>query len=241
MERSYRFHFAVKSLAAFFQIAVFFFIGRLMGAPEYFPFVFVGLIFSRFVQFWLNIFAENIRQEQYWGTAEPVFLSPSSPLAVTLSSSAGKFLLLLLELAVYGVLGIVVFGIEINLRWLFLLPLLAATAFTFAGFGLLSGSFIMYFKRGDPVNWLLSVTFDLLSGVYFPVAILPRWLRSFADLLPTTSALNIWRSILLSSSAPRTVDIMLQIAWATVLWVVGVVCFRKAFELIRSKGELGSY
>ena len=76
IERTYRFHLVLKLIGLVTQLIIFFFISRFLGNHGYFKFVFIGLVFSGFFQFWLNVFAENIRQEQYWGTIEHVFLVP---------------------------------------------------------------------------------------------------------------------------------------------------------------------
>jgi len=62
-----------------FQITIFYFLSRIIKGYDYFSFVLVGILFSRFFQFWIGVFSENIRMEQYWGTAENLFMSPSRP------------------------------------------------------------------------------------------------------------------------------------------------------------------
>jgi ABC-2 type transport system permease protein len=241
MERSYRFHFFVKSLAVLFQLSLFYFLSRFILKPDYFPYVFSGLVFSRFFQFWLTVFSENMRQEQYWGTAEAVFLSPRPPLAVLLASTAGKFALLLAELGVYLLLGIAVFGVRVSPGLLMVVPVALVNGAAFAGLGMASAGFIVRWKRGDPVNWLVSSSFDLLSGVYFPVAVLPRALQTVSGFLPTTVALNAWRDILLSGRLPGFEAWALQCLWAVVLMGCGIFVFRRAFTLVRRRGELGNY
>jgi ABC-type polysaccharide/polyol phosphate export permease len=97
------------------------------------------------------------------------------------------------------------------------------------------------FKRGDPVNWLVSGSFDLLSGVYFPLAVLPKTLRLFASALPTTAALNAWRDTLLTGLPLSLKTIGIQAAWAAALLAAGIFAFNTAFHYTRIKGELGNY
>jgi ABC-2 type transport system permease protein len=240
IERNYRFHLLIKAASAFFQFAIFYFLSRFLQQPDYFSFLFAGLLFSRFFQFWLNAFTENVRQEQYWGTAELIFLAPQPPLMVAFSSTAGKFALLVLELAVYALIGRFVFNAHFLLSPAFVLLFLIDAA-AFAGLGLLAGSFILYFKRGDPVNWLVAGSFDLLSGVYFPLSVLPKGLRLFSAVLPTTVALDEWRNLLLSGNALSLKAAGVQAVWAVALIAAGTAAFRVAFQATRRKGELGSY
>ncbi len=241
IERSYRFHLLMKAADILFQLGLFFFLSRLVSIQDYFPFVLVGLMFSRFFGFWINVFTQNIRQEQYWGTAELLFLSPHGPLGILLASAAGKLALLLLELAVYVLLGRFLFGVTFSSGTLLAVPLLFINSIAFAGIGLFAGSFILYFKRGDPANWLVTSSFDLLSGVYFPLSVLPSSLQTLAWFLPTTSALALWRASFLSQSVPSFSQLAVQGAWALALGAAGLFALQLSVTLARKKGDLGSY
>ncbi|MHB9154823.1 MAG: ABC transporter permease, partial [Endomicrobiales bacterium] len=84
-------------------------------------------------------------------------------------------------------------------------------------------------------------SFDLLSGVYFPLTVLPVSLRFFSLALPTTPALGLWRTIVLEGKAPLLSDVAIQCAWAVVLLAAGIASFHRAVRLVRIKGELGTY
>ena len=241
IERTYRFHLALKFSGIVMQLVIFFFISRFLRNPGYFMFVFVGLAFSGFFQFWLNVFAENVRQEQYWGTLEHVFLSPGRPLALLLSSASWKFIVLAIEIAFLLVLGKQIFGYGFSLNLILFIPLFILNSIAMGGIGLLSGSFVMYFKRGDPVNWALGAVIDLLSGIYFPVAMFPDIMKDFSEKLPTTSALNMWRDILIFGRTPELSRFAVQAAWAFVLFAAGAWAFKAAYNKTREKGDLGNY
>jgi len=241
IEKNYRFHFAVKVFDIVFQLSIFYFLSRLMPGQDYFSFILAGLMFSRFFQFWLNVFAQNIRQEQYWGTAELLFLSPRPPLLVLFSSSGGKFLLLAVELLFYTLIGKYLFHAAFSFSVAGLIPVLLLTTLMFAGIGLVSGSFIMYFKRGDPANWLIATSFDVLSGVYFPLTLMPRWLQAVSALLPTTAALGAWRQAVLYHSLPSAGQMLVLSAWAAGFLLLGFFSFQAAVWHTKIKGELGSY
>jgi ABC-2 type transport system permease protein len=241
IEKTYRFNFIIKTLSMIFQLALFYYISRLVQAENYFRFVFVGLLFSKVFNFWLNSFTENIRHEQYWGTSELIFLSPNSPLKLILSSSFSKFLALVIEIILFLALGRFFFGLSFSFFDLRVLPVALINFAAFGGIGLMSAGFIMYLKRGDPVNWFVSSSFDILSGVYFPLAVLPGSLRFLSGFLPTTSALIIWRKIFIEKTFPSLAEIGAQFLWAVALICIGVIVFKRSFDLTKKKGELGTY
>ncbi|MFH1367757.1 MAG: ABC transporter permease [Elusimicrobiota bacterium] len=242
IEKKYRFDYLLRLANAGFQLLIFYFIGRMIVTYDYFSFVLVGIVFSRFFQFWLGVFAENIRMEQYWGTAEILFLSPSNPLATVISSTAGKFILLLAELAVIILGGKYILGANLPLHHMMLFaPYLIFCCMVFAGLGLISAAFIVFYKRGDPVNMFVSVILDLLSGVYFPLTVFSAQVQAFAKYLPTTRMLNDWRQILSAGKFPGFEAVIIQALWGMFFLVAGIVCFNTAYRKARVKGELGSY
>lgn len=240
IEKIYRFNLFLKVFAVLFQLSIFYFLSRFFAREDYFTFIFIGLMFSRFFQFWINVFTENIRQEQYWGTAELIFLSPQKPFNVLISSISGKFLFLMAELIIYGLIGKYVFKAGFHLSFQLILPIIL-NCVAFAGLGLTAGSFIMYLKRGDPVNWLLSTTLDLVSGVYFPLSVFPEPLQKIAKYLPTTQALSAWRNITIQNSIIPFNQILIQFSWAVLFLLIGIISFKQSFYLARKKGELGTY
>jgi ABC-2 type transport system permease protein len=241
IERSYRFDLLLKLGCVISQLAVFYFISRYFANPQYFHFVFVGIIFSGFFQFWLGVFSDAIRQEQYWGTLEPVFMSASRPIILLFSSVSGKFVIFAMEMIFIVILGKAFLGDAFNVHPLWFIPLFALNSLALGGIGLISGSFIMYFKRGDPVNFILGTAFDLLSGIYFPIAVFPEFIKYFSAILPTTSALNVWRSVLLEGKMPTGSQLAVQLAWGLALFTLGVLAFTMAFNKTREKGDLGNY
>lgn len=239
IEKKYRFNAGLKTAAVLFQLAVFYFISRFLN-PEYFPYVFIGIVFSQFFQFWLGVFSESIRQEQYMGTAELLFCGPRAPLTILAFGGAGRAVLFAAELAMFVGAGMFIF--DVPLRWSWAIPgLLAVQTVLWAGMGLAAASVIMCFKRGDPVSWLVTVMVDLASGVYFPVALLPEPARAIAGVLPTTVALDAWRLALGAGAVIPAALWFQQLGWAAASAAGAVFLFTRLYDRVRRNGDLGSY
>lgn len=239
IERKYRFNAALKTAAVLFQLAVFYFISRFLS-PDYFPYVFIGIVFSQFFQFWLGVFSESIRQEQYMGTAEVLFCGPRGPLSILLFNGAGRTVLFVIELTLFVAAGICIFKVPLHWSWE-IVGLLGVQTLLWAGLGLAAASVIMCFKRGDPVSWLVTVMVDLASGVYFPVALLPEPARAVAGILPTTVALDAWRLALGAGAGVPAVMWWYQLGWTAVSLAGAVFLFRRLYDRVRRNGDLGSY
>ena len=63
---------------------------------------------------------------------------------------------------------------------------------------------VLAFKRADPSSWLVQGLSYLLGGVYYPVAVLPEWGQTLANILPITHALEAMRKLLLLGVSNET-------------------------------------
>jgi ABC-2 type transport system permease protein len=121
--------------------------------------------------------------------------------------------------------------------------ILILTIICFSGLGIISASFIMIFKRGDPVNWVFGSVSALLGGVFYPITVLPIWLRFFSYLLPITYSLRGMRLALLQgySLSALTLEILALIVFSVLLLPLGIICFRYAVKKAKMDGSLTQY
>jgi ABC-2 type transport system permease protein len=211
---------------------------------DYFPFVLIGMAVSCYQGAGLKIITESMREEQSAGTLEPVFSTPISPLSFLLASSQWDFLQVTFEVIVYLASGFLFFGLRFpsaNLFGALLILLLALCAF--ATLGLFSAAFILKFKRGDPAAWLISTVSELLGGVYFPLSVLPGWLRPVSVLIPMTPALEGLRQTLIRGSSIREIlpQLLYLSAFSILLMPLGLLAFRQALRAVKREGSLGHY
>lgn len=249
---SYRFQFALEMLSIVLYVATFHFVGKMFGAAEalaayggdYFPFVLIGIAFAGYQSAGLHSLADSIRHEQTIGTLESVLASPVKIPVFLLASVQWSFLYATLEAAVYLAAGILLFGAAFPAAHIGAALLVAAlTLCAFLSVGLLSAAFIIRFKRGDPVAWLLAAVSDLLGGVFFPVSVLPEPLRALSSLVPMTHALEGLRLALLRGAGVAEVAAQAGAlaVFSAVLMPLGLFAFRRALEASRRDGSLGHY
>ena len=101
----------------------------------------------------------------------------------------------------------------------------------------------MIFKRGDPVNWIVSSSFELLGGIYYPITILPAGLKAISHLLPITYALKALRGVLLAgySFSQIKTEILALVAFAVVLFPLSIILFEFALKWAKRDGSLSQY
>jgi len=251
---SYRFAFIFDLSTILFSTATFYFVAKLFGSAQipslqpyggnYFSFVLIGLAFSTYQSIGLTAFAQSIRQEQYMGTLEALLVTRVPIGHLLISSAAWDFLYASLQILVYFGVGIFVFGMVMsNVQFLSAIVFLILTLTAFMSFGILAAAFILRFKRGNPVTWLLVTLSELLGGVFFPVEILPPWLQKLAQFLPMSHALWGLRGALLTGQTLQELSLhAYALAGFTVVFLpMGIFLFNRALRSAQKDGSLGQY
>jgi len=251
---SYRFSFLLDIGSIIFKAATFYFVAQLLGSAAtphladyggaYFPFVLVGIAFSSYQSVGLNAFAQSLRQEQFIGTLESVLSTPIRIPFFLAGSALWDFFYATFEVALYFVVAMLGFGLRFdnaNFGAAALSALLTLTAFM--GLGILAAAFILRFKRGNPVTWIIASTGELFGGVFFPVSILPENLQAISKWVPMTHALTALRKSLLAGATVSDISRQLTFLalFTIVVWPVGILAFQWALRRSQDDGSLGHY
>ena len=253
IETSYKVGFLFRILAAFVNVAVYYFIARVFGsaaAPylqayggSYFAFVVIGVAFSDYLGLGISAIGSSIRDGQVTGTLELMLLSPTRLTTVLLSSTLWSYLFASLGVAVYLVAGATL-GMRLdNANVPFALIALIAAIVSFNALGLFSASLIILMKRGDPLGWAIRVSSAVLGGVFYPMSVLPGWLRAIGQALPLTHALELIRRSLLQGQgwAELQGELLTLIGLTAVLLPLGLLACALAVRVARTDGSLSHY
>lgn len=251
---SYRLSFFFQFFGIFFSVVTFYFIAKLFGGAatpyldsyggDYFSFVLIGIAFSDYLGVGLSSFAGTIREGQMLGTLEAMLVTPTRVHTIVLFSSVWQFLLTSIRVLVYILLGVFFFGVDMtrpNIPAALLILIL--TILAFSSLGIISASFIMIFKRGNPLNWLIGSFSTLFGGVLFPITILPDWLQKISHLLPITYSLRAMRHALLQSYSFQALsfDILMLALFSVVLLPLSIYAFKVGVRKAKKDGSLTHY
>ncbi len=254
-EISYRFSSLLHVLGVLFSLFVFYEISRLFPPKvvssylrpyggNYFAFVVLGVALNDYSGVGLSYLSGTMRRWQTEGPLEAVLASPvslhSMAWLITLEGTIWSSVRVALYLAV-GLIAVPAF-FSLAHPWALLVALGLSLA-AFSGLGLLSASFILAFKRGNPVIWLVGGLSTLLSGVYYPVDLLPRYLQAAADVFPLTHSLQALRLILLQNAGFGRIwpSLVALLAFDVLLLASGHIGLSLALEYVRKHGSLSEY
>ncbi|MCF6148020.1 MAG: ABC transporter permease [Candidatus Kuenenia sp.] len=253
-QSSYKISFVMQFTGIFISVVTFFFLSELLGGValphlqtyggNYFAFVIIGVALSSYLGVAMNTLSQTIREGQMLGTLEAMLVTHTGITTIIISSSLYSFVFTSIKVALYLLLGVFLFGLDIgnaNLLAAFLIFLL--TIIAFSSLGILSASFVMVLKKGDPISWVISSTFGVLGGVYYPISILPGWLQKASYFLPVTHALEGMRLALLKgySFGALSQNIIVLIVFSIIMLPGSVCAFGYAVRKAKIDGTLTQY
>jgi ABC-2 type transport system permease protein len=252
--RSYRFAFVLSLFDSLLAVAAFYYLSRFIQSPKltqslpqggtYFSFALVGYAFFDYLGVALSAFELSLEEARQNGTLEYLIITQTSLPVILAGSAVYPFALLSLRTVVSLAWGVVLFGFPLGqANWLGAVAVLAVSVLAFSGLGILSASYLLLFKRGNPVKWLLLGVSGLVSGMVYPVSVLPRPLQWVGRLVPVTYSLEGMRAAILGHASmvalwPVICDLLV---FALILLPVSFAVFAWALRRTKVTGTLAHF
>ena len=210
---SYRGSSIFTVAGALFSLWSLYFLGRTFGdgspllavsGGDYFRFALVGIAFSVPLRGGMAGVSRRVRELQLFGGLESLVSAPVPPFGSILLVALYPLLSAAVRGALLFGLGVLLFGASFpQADYLWATVSLALGMAAYLAFGIVSASFVIVFKRGDPIAWAVDALTFLLAGIIYPVEVLPAALHPLANLLPATHALFALRRSLLQGAGPQ--------------------------------------
>jgi ABC-2 type transport system permease protein len=253
-QASYKFSFFTTLFSAVASLAVYYFIDKLFGykitgyleefGVNYFSYVLLGVSFFSYTGVGISSFSGCIRQEQLQGTLEAVFLSPTKPIIILLSMALWNFIFATVDTLIYIGLGIFLFKVDFSaINFSSSVVILILAILSFSSLGILSASFVLILKKGDPAGWIMNSFEGLLGGVYFPVEVMPPFLQFLAKFIPITYAVRgiqfaVYKGY---SLAELKTECGFLLLFSLLLTPFSIFSFNYALRIARRQGGLAQY
>jgi ABC-2 type transport system permease protein len=247
---SYRVRFFTHLLSVFFTLTLFHFISRLVHISSfrthdaYFAFVVIGLITLQVLNSTLQSPPATLRQELVAGTMERFVLSPLGGVRGMLATMIFPFLYALVTAISMLLLAGVVFGV--NLHWSTLalvIPVGFLGALSFAPFGVLFLAIVLITKQAITGATFVVAGISLIAGLYFPVSLLPGWMRWLSNVQPFTPAVDLLRHVMAGSPLHQSLatELAKLLGFTCVLLPLSVMILTAALRLSQRWGTILEY
>lgn len=250
LDISYRFVFYSRWIGIIISVLTIYYLSELMGhdprrhlavyAETYFPFVLIGLATISFLNATVNGYVGVVQGEQRFGTFE-ILLS----LPITLRMILFSFSLYVLGLGFLAFLFYLLMGYLLGMDFGYMnlgsiILVMGLGILTFLSLGLMASAFVVLFKKGEPISWVVTSFFWLLGGAYFPITVFPENLQKVSWFLPSTHVLHALRLAFLKGYSPLVLreEILILFIFCILFFGLGCLCINVSFYYARKKGHV---
>jgi ABC-2 type transport system permease protein len=147
---------------------------------SYTTYLLIGLAFSTYLNQSLTLVQKTINP---WALEE-VLVSPTRLSTFILGSSLWGFIWSTGVVVVYLGLGVLAFGVVLNINYLATIIVLALGIATFLGFSMIGAGVLIVTKQGDPVTSIITLATSLFGNVLFPIVVMPLWMQAISLVVP---------------------------------------------------------
>ena len=125
-------------------------------------------------------------------------------------------------------IGIVVLGVQITGNPLAIAGFVVLGALAFTSIGYVIASFARTEEAANGMTSIVQFPLMFLSGIFFPLEVMPEWLRGVATFLPLTYLGDALRQTMVGGTpfAPLGVDALVLVGWLVVTLGVSARYFR---------------
>jgi len=216
--------------------------GQVLDTKYFVLYLVIGTLVWRYLSLIFIWITEIISIERWEGTIEYTLMAPIHRITHMGGQTVFAIVYSLVFTAI--VLGANVLMFHINLANANLfggLVMLLAGSFSFVGLGIMGSILPLLFpERGQQMTHVIIAIMLLVSGVYYPISVLPPFLRAASTFSPATYVLQGARDALLKGS---TLPQLWPSIWPTLIMGVimipaGLWVFRRAEVYAKRTGKL---
>jgi ABC-2 type transport system permease protein len=246
---TYRSQFVAQFLSPLFTITLFYYIShiltdkRIHSPGGYFGFVIVGLVIVQILTTSLGIMPVTVRQELVSGTIERFLVSAHGPI----NGILGTMLFPLIDAFLSGIvmlaLATVIFGLPLASTAVLAIPVALLGTLAFMPFAFVLVALVMAFKQAAFATQFIVAGVAIVGGLYFPVTVLPVWIRWMSVVQPFTPAADLLRHLLVGTPLvhPADVELLKLIGFVVVLFPAGFMVLRASIRYGQRSGTIAEY
>lgn len=202
----------------------------------------IGAILWSYLSMLFDILSETVSWERWEGTIEYTFMSPASRATHLLGMSVYAI--------IYGIIraGIMLAAISLffdlslhNANYVAAVIVLAICSISLVGFGMCAAVMpLLSPEKGQQVTFIFASVLLLVSGVYYPISVLPGWMQSLAKVSPVYYALEGIRAALLDGVGLTHLwhDIWPLLIMGVILIPLGIFIFQQGEHYAKKTGRL---
>jgi ABC-2 type transport system permease protein len=200
----------------------------------------VGGVIWAFLGIVFEFVTETVAWERWEGTIEYTFMAPVSRPVHLFGMGAYAVLYGMIRAALLFLAVVAFIGIHIaDANYAAALALLAIASISFIGIGMMTAVLpLISPEKGTQLGFIAQGLMLVVSGVYYPVSVLPRFMQWIAKISPATYALRGDRASILSGAGLAWADVWPLLVIGACSVPLGLVIFRTGERYAKRHGKL---
>ena len=200
----------------------------------------VGGVIWAFLGIIFEIVTETVAWERWEGTIEYTFMAPVSRPVHLIGMGVYAVLYGLVRAAAIFVAVVAFIGIHLpNANYSAAVALLAIASVSFIGVGMMTAVLpLISPEKGTQLGFVAQGLMLVVSGVYYPVQVLPGWMQWIAKISPATYALRGNRDQILNGAGLAWRDVWPLLVIGALSIPVGLVVFKAGERYAKKHGKL---
>lgn len=203
--------------------------GIVPGDPNYFEFIAPGIMAMIVMTAVLTGLAASISREKEQGTLEGILISPINRLSIILGKALSQSIRGFIQGFIVLLLAFLLFGVTVQGNLLLVGLLLLLGIFSFVGLGILVSAVATEQETASQLLMMFQFPMLFLSGVFFPILMMPDFMQKIARLIPLTYAINALRKVMVLGAGFAEVqnEILLLFLFGTITLTISVPLFKR--------------
>ena len=200
----------------------------------------VGAVIWAFLGIIFEFVTETVAWERWEGTIEYTFMAPVSRPVHLIGMGVYGVLYGLVRAAAIFVAVVAFIGIHLpNANYSAAVALLAIASVSFIGVGMMTAVLpLISPEKGTQLGFVAQGLMLVVSGVYYPVQVLPGWMQWIAKISPATYALRGNRDQILNGAGLAWRDVWPLLVIGALSIPVGLVVFKAGERYAKKHGKL---
>ena len=193
-----------------------------------FDYVFAGLIGFSILSLGIFSMSEGFMQDKKSKALLRVRLAPVRSWQLVTATIFNRVIVGLIAIALMIVAGILIFNFNMRGDYFNLLIFSILALVCMLGFGTAIAGWARNANQSAPVANLVSFPMMFLSGVFFPVFLMPDWLQQITTFIPLTAIVDGLRLIMTEGQTVLSLGPQLLVitVWTAILYLIAARTFR---------------
>jgi ABC-2 type transport system permease protein len=200
----------------------------------------VGAVIWAFLGIIFEFVTETVAWERWEGTIEYTFMAPvSRPMHLWgMGAYAVLYGLIRATILFFAVAAFI--GVHMpHANFGAALALLAIASISFIGIGMMTSVLpLISPEKGAQLGFIMQGLMLVVSGVYYPVSVMPHWMQLIAKISPATYALRGDRASIVSGHGVAWADAWPLLVIAVASIPIGLAVFRRGERYAKKHGKL---